>query len=92
VQAQAEFSVRRLEQQLVRVISKEGDWRNALFDRSMAFLEPLGATGAALLFEGEVRSIGEVPSTLSFREIGAWLDRQPRTGPIASAALGKGGA
>ena len=28
VQAQAEFSVRRLEQQLMRAISKEGDWRN----------------------------------------------------------------
>ena len=89
VQAQAEFSVRRLEQQMIRVISKEGDWRNALFDRSTTLLEPLGATGAALLFEGEVRTAGEVPSTSALREIGQWLDRQPRSGLIATAAFGK---
>jgi chemotaxis family two-component system sensor kinase Cph1 len=76
VQAQAEFSVRRLEQQMIRVISKEGDWRNGLFDRAGALLEPLGATGAALLFEGEIRTVGEVPSTASLREIGLWLDGQ----------------
>jgi chemotaxis family two-component system sensor kinase Cph1 len=90
VQAQAEFSVRRLEQQLVRVISKEGDWRNALFDRSTALLEPLGATGAALLFEGEVRTVGDVPSTSALRDIGRWLDgRQSRSGLLATAAFGK---
>ena len=89
VQAQAEFSVRRLEQQLIRVISKEGDWRNALFDRSTALLEPLGATGAALLFENEIRSVGEVPSTVALRNIGTWLDSQPRSGLISTAALGK---
>jgi chemotaxis family two-component system sensor kinase Cph1 len=89
VQAQAEFSVRRLEQQMIRVISKEGDWRNALFDRSTALLEPLGATGAALLFEGEVRSIGDVPSTSALRDIGRWLDRQPRQGMTATAAFSR---
>ena len=89
VQAQAEISVRRLEQHLIRVISQEGDWRNALFDRSTALLEPLGATGAALLFEDEVRSIGEVPSTSALRDIGRWLDHQPRSSLIATAALGK---
>jgi chemotaxis family two-component system sensor kinase Cph1 len=89
VQAQAEFSVRRLEQQMIRAISKEGDWRNALFDRSMALLEPLGATGAALLFEGEVRSVGEVPSTSALRDVGKWLDAQPRLGLIATTAFGR---
>ena len=33
-QAQAELSVRRLEQRMIRAISREGDWRAALFDRS----------------------------------------------------------
>ena len=89
VQAQAEFSVRRLEQQMVRVIAKEGDWRNALFERASALLEPLGASGAVLLFEGEVRTVGDVPSTSAIWEIGGWLDGQPRPGPIATAALGK---
>ncbi|WP_428541850.1 GAF domain-containing protein [Rhodopila sp.] len=89
IQAQAEFSVRRLEQQMVRVIAKEGDWRNALFDRSTALLEPLGATGAALIFENEVRTVGEVPSTAALRDIAAWLDRQPRSGLISTTGFAK---
>jgi two-component system, chemotaxis family, sensor kinase Cph1 len=88
-QAQAEFSVRRLDQQMIRAIAQEGDWRNALFDRSTALLEPLGATGGAPLFENEVRSVGEVPSTKALRDIGHWLDRQPRSGLIATTAFAK---
>ena len=38
--AQAEYSVRRLEQRMIRAISLEGDWRGALFDQSKALLEP----------------------------------------------------
>jgi PAS domain-containing protein len=87
--AQAEFSVRRLEQRMIRAISLEGDWRGALFDRSMAVLEPVGATGAALLFEGEARTVGEVPSTSALRDIGAWLDRQASSGLVSTASLGK---
>ena len=53
-------------------------------------LEPVEATGAALLFEGEVRTVGEVPSTLALREIGRWLDARPRErGLIATASLGQ---
>ncbi len=82
-QAQAELSVRRLEQRMVRAISSEGDWRAALFDGSRTLLEPVDATGAALLFEGEVRTVGEVPSTIALRAIGAWLDGQLRGGADA---------
>ncbi len=85
--AQAEFSVRRLEQRMIRAISREGDWRGALFDQSMALLEPVGATGAALLFEGEVRTVGEVPGTAALRDIGVWLDRQTASNCIATASL-----
>ena len=60
-QAQAELSVRRLEQRMIRAISREGDWRGALFDGSPALLEAVEATGAVLLFEGEVRTVGDVP-------------------------------
>ncbi len=49
-QAQAELSVRRLEQRMIRAISREGDWRAALFDGSNTLLEPVQATGAALLY------------------------------------------
>ena len=86
-QAQAELSVRRLEQRMVEAISREGDWRIALFDGSRAVLEPVGATGAALLFEDHILTTGEVPGTPQLREIGAWLDRQPRAPVIATASL-----
>ena len=88
-QAQAELSVRRLEQRMIRAISSEGDWRGALFDGSRTLLEPVDATGAALLFEGEVRTAGEVPSTLALREIGRWLDAQTHDGVFATASLGQ---
>jgi len=87
-QAQAELSVRRLEQRMIRAISREGDWRGALFDGSNNLLEPVQATGAVLLYEGEVRTIGDVPDTMALRKIGAWLDKQERAGVIATASLG----
>ncbi len=88
-QVQAELAVRRLEQRMIRAISREGDWRGALFDQSKALLEPVGASGAALLFEGEVRTVGEVPATSALREIGRWLDGQPRAGLFATSSFGQ---
>ena len=87
-QGQAELSVRRLEQRMIEAISREGDWRGALFDSPPALLQPVGATGAALLFEGQVLTIGEVPSTARLREIGDWLDRRPPARLHATASLG----
>ena len=87
--AEAEIAVRRLEQRMIRAISREGDWRGALFDHSLVLLEPVNATGAALLFEGDVRTVGEVPATSSLREIGAWLDAQPRSDLISTTAFGR---
>jgi PAS domain-containing protein len=88
-----ELSVRRLEQRIIESISREGDWRVALFDGSPALLTPLGATGAALLFEGQCHVVGEVPGTEQIRAIGAWLDAfgltaAPRTAVFGTAALG----
>ncbi len=80
---------RRLyERNRIRVLV-DVDWRGALFDGSRALLEAVEATGAALLFEGEVRTVGDVPSTLALREIGHWLDAQPHGGVIATASLGQ---
>lgn len=87
-QAQAELSVRRLEQRMIEAIGREGDWRSALFDNSRPLLEPLDATGAALLFDGQVQVAGEVPGTLMLRELGSWLDAQPRAPVIATSSLG----
>lgn len=88
VQGQAEIAVRRLEQRMIEAISRKGDWRTALFEATDALLAPVGAAGAALLFEGQVQSVGEVPGTVELREIGRWLDAQPRMPVTAINALG----
>jgi light-regulated signal transduction histidine kinase (bacteriophytochrome) len=87
-QAQAELSVRRLEQRMIEAISQDGDWRIALFDHSQSLLQPVGATGAALLFEGQVQTTGEVPGTQQLREIAEWLDQKPRQPTISTNSLG----
>jgi light-regulated signal transduction histidine kinase (bacteriophytochrome) len=87
-QAQAELSVRRLEQRMIEAISQDGDWRIALFDNSQSLLQPVGASGAALLFEGQILTAGEVPGTQQLRDIAEWLDEKPREAIIASASLG----
>jgi light-regulated signal transduction histidine kinase (bacteriophytochrome) len=87
-QAQSELSARRLEQRMVEAISREGDWRAALFNSPQALLQPLGATGAALLLDGQVQTAGDVPATMALRAIGNWLDGRPRQPVIATASLG----
>jgi light-regulated signal transduction histidine kinase (bacteriophytochrome) len=87
-QAQAELSVRRLEQRMIEAISQDGDWRTALFDNAQSLLQPVGANGAALLFEGEVLTAGEVPGTPQLREIAAWLDSKPRQPVFVTSSLG----
>ena len=73
-QSQSELVVRRIEQRLVEAVSRDGDWQTALFDGAQSLLQPLDASGAALLFEGQVTTIGEVPGTQHIRDIGNWLD------------------
>lgn len=86
-QAQAELSVRRLEQRLIEAITRDGEWRTALFDSTQSLLQPLNATGAALLFEGQVLTTGDVPATHDLREIGRWLDARPRPPLFATSSL-----
>jgi light-regulated signal transduction histidine kinase (bacteriophytochrome) len=87
VQSQAELAVRRLEQRMIEAITRDGDWRTALFDNAQTLLLPLGASGAALLFEGQTQTTGDVPGTAGLRDIGRWLDSQPRAPVIATASL-----
>lgn len=88
VQAQATLSVRRVEQRLLKAISHDGDWRGALFDQPHSLLQPLGASGAALLFEDQIQTAGEVPGTQQLRDMGRWLDTRPRAPLISTASLG----
>ena len=88
VQTQSELIVRRLEQKMVEAIGRDGDWRMALFDGSRTLLQSISATGAALVYEGQVQTTGDVPSTQQIRAIAAWLDDQPRARLHATATLG----
>ena len=86
-QGQSGLSVRRLEQRMVESISRDGDWRGALFDSARSLLLPLAANGAALLFEGNIQTIGEVPSTSDIRALAEWLRPQLSSGVFSTAAL-----
>lgn len=85
---QADIAVRRLEQRLIEAIPREGNWRSALFDHPQSLLQPLNATGVALLFEGQTQTAGEVPGTLELRRIGEWLDAKGGGTVIATTSLG----
>ncbi len=75
-QASIEFLVRRFEQRLVESIGRTGEWVNALTDRDETLLQCLDAGGAALVHDGSVHAMGDVPSTPDIREIVHWLEQQ----------------
>ncbi|WP_088346541.1 MULTISPECIES: PAS domain-containing sensor histidine kinase [Rhodomicrobium] len=85
--AQSEMSVRRLEERMIEAMAREGDWKTGLFASPQPVLQPLNATGAALLYEKQVFSAGEVPGTHKLRDIGKWLDGK-RARLISTTSLG----
>jgi light-regulated signal transduction histidine kinase (bacteriophytochrome) len=87
-QSQSELFVQRLEQRMIEAMSREGDWRGAIFDSSQSILQPLGASGSALIYEGQVITAGEVPGTQEIRALGNWLDRRTSTAVTTTASLG----
>jgi len=86
-QSQGELSVRRLEQRMIERISREGDWRGALFDGSRSLLSPLNATGAALLFEDQALVTGDAPGTEEIRRIAKWLESRRFESVFATSSL-----
>lgn len=89
VHAQVAIQVRRLEQRLVEATSTEGDWRQALFRNPHTLLQPLDATGAALFYEGEILTAGEVPSTPELRALVQWVHGQPREEVFACSSVSR---
>jgi two-component system, chemotaxis family, sensor kinase Cph1 len=87
-QSQSEIFVQRLEQRMVEAMSREGDWRAAIFDTSQSILQPLDAGGSALVYEGQVIVGGEVPGTQEIRELVAWLDTRRDMSVQVTASLG----
>ncbi|MBX7119159.1 MAG: GAF domain-containing protein [Gemmatimonadaceae bacterium] len=88
-EAQAEVLVRRLEHRLIEESAADGDWRRALFDAPRQLLAPVNATGAALLFEGEVHTTGDVPSTPDLRALFRWLDTQGADPVFATSSIAR---
>jgi chemotaxis family two-component system sensor kinase Cph1 len=72
--ALSELSVRRLEERMIDAIARDGDWKAGLFASPQPLLQPLNATGVALLYDKQIFSAGEVPGTHKLRDIGTWLD------------------
>ncbi len=86
-QGQADLSVRRLEQRMIESVTREGDWRGALFDGARSLLLPLNASGAALLFEGKMQTVGDVPGSEEIRALGQWLQTRLNDGVFVTSAL-----
>ncbi len=87
---EAELFVRDLEQRMVLAATETGDWRSALFDDPEArLLRPLDASGAALLYDGQLLTAGEVPSMPALQDLVAWLRTHVRDGVFESASLPK---
>lgn len=72
--ARVSIQSQRLERRLVEATSTDGDWRLALFRNPWTLLQPVEATGAALFYEGDVLTSGEVPSTPELRALLDWVD------------------
>lgn len=85
-EAQAEVLVRRLEHRLIEE-AHDGDWRRALFDAPRQLLAPVGATGAALIYDGEVHTTGDVPSTPDLRALFAFIDTQEVDQVFATSSI-----
>jgi light-regulated signal transduction histidine kinase (bacteriophytochrome) len=92
VHAQVAIQVRRLEQRLVEATSTEGDWRLALFRNPHTLLQPLDATGAALFYEDEILSSGEVPSTPEMRALARWVHEQEGDGLFSCNSVARANA
>jgi light-regulated signal transduction histidine kinase (bacteriophytochrome) len=87
--AQVAVQVRRLEQRLIEATSTDGDWRLALFGNSRTLLQPLEATGAALFYEGEILTTGEVPSTPELRALLQWVEGQSFQPPFSCSSVAR---
>lgn len=85
--AQVALLVQRLEQRLVEATSVEGDWRLALFRNPSVVLQPLEATGIALLHSGEILTAGEVPSTPEIKALASWLDEGEHLSPFVCSSV-----
>jgi light-regulated signal transduction histidine kinase (bacteriophytochrome) len=80
--------VRRLEGRLLEATWSHGEWRRALLDDPRGLLQMVGATGAALAYDDELLTAGDVPSSAELRSLVEWVATQPaQAGVFATASL-----
>ena len=85
--AQAELLVRALERRLMAAMVESGDWRTALFGgEESPLLAPLQATGAALVYDGQLLTTGETPSAADIRAIVQWAAAQRAEGGLVHSS------
>ncbi len=71
-----EMSVRRLEDMMLESVAQHGDWKSDLLNNPSTLLEPVDASGVALVFDGTLYAAGNVPSTQDLRAVTAWLEKR----------------
>ncbi len=74
MQAEAELSVKRIENRIAESVFQDGEWRSALFENHSTILKPFNASGAALILDGKISVAGNVPGTDTIKKIAQWLD------------------
>ncbi len=86
----AELQVNRLEQQMAAAVVEHGDWRRPLFEQPSHLLDPVEATGAVLLCDGEIQTAGVVPNEADLRAIVRRLSSlESDNGLVASSSLAR---
>ena len=78
--------VRRLGGRLLEATYTRGEWQRALLDDPRELLRMVGASGAALVYDGEVLTVGDVPSTDAVRSLARWVASQSTDGGVFACA------
>ena len=81
--------VRRLEGRLMEATWTRGEWQRALLEDSRDLLRMVDAAGAVLVYDGEVLTTGDVPSTEAVRSLVDWVATHAIDGIFASASLAR---
>ena len=82
--------VRRLEGRLIESTWTRGEWQRALLDDQRELLRMVDASGAVLVYDDEILTAGDVPSTEDLRSLVNWVATQrPEAGVFATASLAR---
>jgi len=81
--------VRRLEGRLIESTWTRGEWQRALLEDPRDLLRMVDATGAVLVYDGEVMPVGDVPSTDGLRALVDWVSKCAIDGVFASDSLAR---